>query len=341
MVKLMQEAEYYEKLAGGTVICGLCSHHCRIKSGKRGLCGVRENQAGVLYTLVYGRLVAESADPIEKKPLFHFHPGSRSYSISTVGCNFKCRHCQNYQISQYPQMHAGAISGNQTSPESVVVAAIQNNCDSISYTYVEPTVFFEFARDCAILARKENLKNVMVSNGYMTAEVGRDFAPLLDAINIDIKSFSDSFYKKICGARLKPVLETVKLMHSLGVWVEVTTLLIPELNDSSEELRDLARFIKDIDPGIPWHVTAFHPTFKLLDRGPTPGETLKRARDIGMEEGLDFVYVGNIPGKGGENTICPGCAQELIGRYGYSLNNYILSGGRCPQCGVSVKGVWG
>ena len=336
----MHEAMFYQTTRGGGVICGLCNHHCHIKAGKRGICGVRENCDSKLYSLVYGRLIAEHIDPIEKKPMFHFLPGSRSYSISTVGCNFRCLHCQNYDISQYPHLHDGEIRGLKQTPESVVEAAVQADCASISYTYVEPTLFYEFAHACSELAHERQLKNVFVSNGYMAPEVTRHLAPLLDGINIDIKAFTDDFYKKVCTARLQPVLDTVRLMHDLGVWIEVTTLLIPGLNDSSEELRDIAKFIKSVDPGIPWHVTAFYPTYKMTDREPTPVETLRRARDIGLTEGLRFVYEGNIPGEGGENTYCPSCTTELITRFGFSIRQNKISNGCCSDCGEKMEGVW-
>ncbi|MEN8256781.1 MAG: AmmeMemoRadiSam system radical SAM enzyme [Thermodesulfobacteriota bacterium] len=336
----MKEALFYSADADKTVSCRLCNHHCRIKQGKRGICGVRENQDGTLYTLVYGHLVSGNTDPIEKKPLFHFLPGTTSYSIATVGCNFRCEHCQNYQISQYPHLSGGEISGNKRSPQQVIEAALASGSASISYTYVEPTIFYEFAYDCCTLAHKRGLKNAFVSNGYMTPEVTRHVAPVLDGINIDIKAFSDDFYKKICKARLQPVLDNVRLMHELGVWVEVTTLLIPGLNDSTEELQKLARFIKDIDPTIPWHVTAFYPTYKLTDRPPTPVETLRKARDIGLKEGLHFVYEGNIPGEGGENTYCPSCGTEIISRYGMQTRDIKISGARCASCQEVVPGLW-
>lgn len=336
----MKEALFYKAEADKTIVCALCNHHCHIKPGKRGICGVRENQEGKLYSLVYGRLVSANSDPIEKKPLFHFLPGSTSYSIATVGCNFRCRHCQNYQISQYPHLYNGEITGTATSPEQVVAAAVAAGCASISYTYVEPTIFYEFAYDCAVLAHQSGLKNVFVSNGYMGPEVTRHLAPVLDGINIDIKAFSDDFYKKICSARLQPVLDNVRLMHELGVWVEVTTLLIPGLNDSDAELEQMARFIKDIDADIPWHLTAFYPTYKLTDRPPTPVETLRRARDIGIKEGLHFVYEGNIPGEGGENTYCPHCGTEIISRYGMSCKAVKISAGRCAHCQEVLPGVW-
>lgn len=337
----MHEAMFYQTAKEGTVICNLCNHHCHIKEGKRGICGVRENRNAKLYSLVYGRLVAENVDPIEKKPLFQFLPGSRSYSISTVGCNFHCMHCQNYNISQYPHLHGGDINGKERTPESVVEEAVQADCASISYTYVEPTIFYEFAHACAKLAHDRQLKNVFVSNGYMTPDVTRHLSSVLDGINIDIKAFTDGFYKKVCKARLQPVLDNVQLMHDLGVWVEVTTLLIPGLNDSPEELRGIARFIKGISPGIPWHVTAFYPTYKMTDPIPTPVETLRMARDIGLEEGLHFVYEGNIPGQGGENTYCPSCGAELISRFGFNIRQNRITQGCCYDCGGKIDGVWG
>ena len=336
----MKEAMFYQQEEGNKVVCGLCNHHCHIKEGKRGLCGVRENQTGKLYSLVYGRLIAEHVDPIEKKPLFHFLPGSRAYSIATVGCNFRCLHCQNYDISQYPHLQGGEIAGTKRSAESVVEDAVRQDCASVCYTYVEPTIFYEFAYDCSVLAHKRQLKNVFVSNGYMSADVTRHLATVLDGINIDIKGFTDDFYKKVCKARLQPVLDNVKLMHELGVWVEVTTLVIPGLNDSKEELRDIARFVKSVSPAMPWHVTAFYPTYKMLDREPTPAATLRMAREIGLEEGLRFVYEGNIPGEGGENSYCPACGEELISRFGFSIRRISLSEGCCAKCGESIEGVW-
>jgi pyruvate formate lyase activating enzyme len=336
----MKEAMFYQPGKGSEVICGLCSHHCHIKDGKRGICGVRENREGVLYTLVYGRLIAENIDPIEKKPMFNFLPGSKAFSISTVGCNFRCLHCQNYDISQYPHAHNGEIAGTERTAESVVDDAVRMGCSSVCYTYVEPTIFYEFAYDCAVLAHQQQLKNVFVSNGYMTPEVTRHLAPVLDGINIDIKAFTDDFYKKICKAGLQPVLDSVQLMYDLGVWVEVTTLIIPGLNDSPEELRDIAGFIHSVSPTIPWHVTAFRPTYKMMDRDPTPVATLRKAREIGLAEGLHYVYEGNIPGEGGENTYCPGCSAELISRIGYSIQQNNLTDDSCSKCGRQIAGVW-
>ncbi len=338
----MKEADFYNVLDAekGIVQCFLCSHRCKIKEGRRGLCQVRENQDGRLMSLVYGRLVSENVDPIEKKPLFHFLPASLSYSISTVGCNFRCLHCQNYEISQYPRLHGGSIVGAGRIPAEVVKAAQDYRCKSISYTYVEPTIFMEFAYDTALLAHEAGIKNVFVSNGYTTPEATKKIAPYLDGNNIDLKAFTEKFYHEVCGAKLAPVLDTIRLMKELGVWVEVTTLIIPEWNDSHQELRNIAKFIAGIDPDIPWHVTRFHPTYKMTDRSATPTSTVKRARDIGLDEGLNYVYTGNIPGLQGENTFCPSCGNTVIERTGFMASARKLDKGACGFCEHSLAGVF-
>ncbi len=336
----MKKALFWSKAKDEKIRCGLCNHHCVIPSGKRGICGVRENQDGELYSLVYGRLISQNADPVEKKPLFHFLPGTVSFSIATVGCNFRCRHCQNWQISQYPHIYNGDIAGESATPADVVSNALASGARSIAYTYVEPTIFYEMAVDTARLAHREGIKNIFVSNGYMSTDVARELASVLDGINIDLKAFTDRFYKEICGARLQPVLDNIRLMHELGVWVEVTTLVIPGWNDSEDELREIARFVKSVSASIPWHVSAFYPTYKLTDSPPTPASTLIRAREIGLEEGLRFVYQGNIPGSGGENTNCPACGTELIKRHGYAILGNVLADGKCPNCGEVIQGVW-
>lgn len=336
----MKEALLYEKLKGGKVHCALCAHRCVIEDGQRGICAVRENRGGTLYSLVYGRVVASHVDPIEKKPLFHFLPGSKSYSVATAGCNFRCQHCQNYEISQLPrEMPDLVIPGQEMTPEEVVEAAARTGCESIAYTYTEPTIFLEFALDCARLARERGIKNVFVSNGFMTPESARLMAPYLDADNIDLKGGKE-FYKEVCSARLEPVQKTIRLMKELGVWVEVTTLVIPGLNDSDEDLKEIARFIISVDPAIPWHVSQFYPTYKMLDRPRTPVETLRRAREIGLREGLRFVYEGNVPGEGGESTYCPSCGETLIERFGYNIVRRRLTGAACPACGEKIEGVW-
>ncbi|MBU2537945.1 MAG: AmmeMemoRadiSam system radical SAM enzyme [Proteobacteria bacterium] len=338
----MHEALFYTHPADSPdhVRCLLCRHNCLIAENHRGICQVRENRSGVLYSLNYGRLISENIDPIEKKPVFHMLPGSRSYSIATVGCNFHCKHCQNYEISQYPHRHAGEIPGTLRTPQEVVEAAKQSGCQSISYTYVEPTIFYEFALDTAKLARKAGLKNIFVSNGYTGAEATRELAPYLDANNIDLKAFTDKFYKEVCGARLQPVLDTIRLMKELGVWVEVTTLVIPGWNDSDEELRDIACFIKSISADIPWHVSRFWPTYKMTDRPSTPHHTLIRAREIGMSEGLRYVYVGNIPDDTGENTLCPNCGGLVIERAGFAVKQQQMTDGNCTHCNTPIAGIF-
>ena len=335
----MKEAMFYEKLENKIVKCNLCSHRCsQIADSKRGICGVRENRDGKLYSLVYGRVVASTVDPIEKKPLFNFIPGSKSYSIATVGCNFRCDNCQNFDISQLPK-ERNVIVGQDMSPETVVSAAKRSNCASIAYTYSEPTIFFEYAYDIAKLAKKEGLKNVFVTNGYITPEALREISPYLDAANIDLKSFNDNFYRKRCGARLQPVLDSIRLYKSLGIWTEITTLIIPSLNDSEEELRKIAEFLKEVGEDTPWHITQFHPTYKLIDLPRTPVTTLRRAREIGLEAGLRYVYEGNVPGETGENTYCHNCGKTLIRRFGYHIKENKIKNSACTYCGAKIDGI--
>jgi len=334
----MHEAICYEKLEDSKVHCFLCSQHCHIKSGKRGKCGVRENRDGSLWSLVYGRLIAQHVDPIEKKPLYHFFPGSRSYSIATAGCNFSCLFCQNADISQGPREHK-TIFGHGVPPEVIVEEAKQSNCKSISYTYTEPTIFMEYALDTSRLAHEQDIKNVFVSNGFMTEQSLQLIAPHLDAANVDLKAFADDFYKKQCGARLDPVLKTLERMKNAGIWLEVTTLLIPGLNDDESELRQLTRFLVELDHDIPWHVSRFHPTYRLTDRPSTPVSTLHMAREIGLEAGLRYVYTGNVPGDDGENTFCHQCGSVLIRRMGFSMRKEGLERANCKNCGASLAGV--
>ena len=334
----MKEALFYEKLDNHAVQCHLCAHHCVIARGKRGICGVRENRGGILCTLVYGRSIAENIDPIEKKPLFNFLPGSKSFSIATAGCNFRCLHCQNHDISQMPR-NRDVIMGKNLSPDDIVSLAKQNGCESISYTYTEPTIFYEYAYDTAKLASAEGLKNVFVTNGYITEEPLREISPYLDAANIDLKSFTEGFYKKICGAKLQPVLDAIKLYRDLNIWIEITTLIIPTHNDSPPELEQIASFIKDLGTDIPWHITAFHPTYRLTNQAPTPVSALMQAREIGIRAGLRYVYVGNVPGERGENTYCYNCGELLIERYGFKIITNNISDAQCPRCQARIDGV--
>ncbi|MCU0586696.1 MAG: AmmeMemoRadiSam system radical SAM enzyme [Syntrophobacteraceae bacterium] len=334
----MKEAMLYRRLESETVECFLCAQRCTIKPGKRGRCAVRQNDGGILHSLVYDQLIAQHVDPIEKKPLFHFRPGSRSYSIATAGCNFRCLFCQNADISQLPR-EQHLIPGRRVPAADVVGEASRSGCTTISYTYTEPTVFMEYALDVARIARGAGMGNVFVSNGYMTAEAMEVLAPLLDAANIDLKAFSDEFYREQCGAHLQPVLDTLRLMKGCGIWVEVTTLLIPGLNDDPGELRQLARYLVSLGPEIPWHVSRFHPTYRLLDRRPTPVETLRMARRIGLEEGLHYVYTGNVPGDEGESTYCHSCGEVLIERFGFSTRFRGVENGVCIGCGMAMAGV--
>jgi len=335
----MKRAMFQEPGEDGKVLCGLCSHRCLIAPGHRGICAVRENREGTLYTLVYDRIIARNIDPIEKKPLFHFLPGSLSYSVATPGCNFRCKHCQNADISQLPRESGGMVPGEPASPAGIVEDALRHNCSSISYTYTEPTIFFELAYDTAKLARTAGLKNVFVSNGYITPEALREIGPFLDAANIDLKGFTDDFYKNICGARLQPVLDAIRLYKELGIWIEITTLVIPGHNDPESELGQIAAFVRSVGEGVPWHVSRFHPTYKLVDPPRTPAETLHRARKIGTDAGLHYVYEGNIPGEG-EETVCSICRKVLVKRYGFSVQENKIEGGKCGFCGATMDGVW-
>jgi len=293
----MHKALLYQKLNNNRAQCGLCRHRCIIDDGKRGICGVRENKKGELYSLVYGRIIAEHIDPIEKKPLYHFLPGSFSLSIATVGCNFRCLNCQNAEISQISKENPKDVEifGEEVSAEKIVRDALDSGCPSISYTYTEPTIFFEFALDCMKLAKKKGLKNVWVSNGYMSKEALEIISPYLDATNIDLKAFSDKFYQEICGARLEPVLENLKEIKKRKIHLEVTTLIIPQKNDSEKELKAIAEFIKkELGRDVPWHVSRFFPHYKLSHLQPTPIEKVLRAVEIGKESGLQYVYPGNI-----------------------------------------------
>ena len=335
----MREAMFWEKCGDGQLRCGLCRFSCRIAPGRRGRCGVRENRDGILHTLVYGKVVAEQIDPIEKKPLFHFLPGSRSYSIATVGCNFRCRHCLNYEISQWPQTRDG-IPGVEKTPDALVAAARRSSCASIAYTYTEPTIYYEYAYDTAVLARQNGLKNVFVTNGYTSTAALEAMAPYLDAANVDLKAFSERFYREVAGAALAGVLDCLRDYRRLGIWLEVTTLLIPGWNDDPEELRRLAGFIAtELGADVPWHVSAFRPTYLMQDRPPTPHATLARAVALGREAGLRYVYVGNLPVAGGEDTICPQCGAVVIRRRGFQLLEVSVRNGCCHYCGGGVAGV--
>ena len=340
-----KEAILYEQLVSSPVDrqvkCGACNHRCVIDNGKKGICGVRKNIDGKLYTLVYAKAIAEHIDPIEKKPFFHFLPGSESLSIATVGCNFKCLHCQNADISQVSKEKAlensDLILGKDLLPEKVVENALANNCPSISYTYTEPTIFIEYALDTMKLAKKKDLKNAWVSNGYMTQEALDLIGPHLDAINVDLKGFTEKFYAEVCGARLEPVLENLKDIKKRKIWLEITTLLIPGKNDSPDELKAAAEFIKnEVGPETPWHISRFFPAYKTIDLPPTEIEEIRKAVEIGKKAGLKYVYSGNIPGQGFEDTYCPKCNEKMINRIGYWVDR-LDNNGKCSNCGEDLN----
>jgi len=328
-----------EPLPDGSVRCHVCAHRCLVRPGRVGICGVRENRDGRLYSTVYGEVVAAAIDPIEKKPLFHVAPGSLAYSIATVGCNFHCPFCQNWEIAQGPRL-GYPLPGRHFSPERVVAEAVRTGCRAVAYTYVEPTVFLEYALDCARLAREEGLLNVFVTNGYETPEAIDLLAPVLDAANVDLKSFDDAVYRKICGARLEPVKEALVEMRRRGIWLEVTTLLLPGANDDAGHLRALtAWLVAELGPETPWHVSRFFPAHRWADRAPTSLDAMRAALEIGREAGLRHVYAGNAPGLLAEDTYCAGCGALLVARHGYRIERQLGPDGACPSCGQALAGI--
>ncbi|WP_291861212.1 AmmeMemoRadiSam system radical SAM enzyme [Marinilabilia sp.] len=332
----MQEALLYEKLGNQKVECNLCAHHCKLAPGKFGICRVRENIDGTLYTHVYGRTIARHVDPIEKKPLYHFFPGTQAFSIGTPGCNFHCDFCQNCEISQV--VSPGILTvGQPATPEEIVQEALDRECKSIAYTYTEPTIFFEYCNDIGPLARDVGLKNVFVSNGYMTSEMLELAAPWLDAVNIDLKAFRDDTYRRLMGGHLQPVLDSMKKIIQMGVWLEVTSLIIPGINDQSRELHEMAHFVaNELGVDVPWHISRFFPGYKMHDLLPTPIDTLQKAREAGTEAGLNYIYVGNVPASADQNTVCPRCGATLIERVGYNVLGNIIENGRCAECEYKI-----
>jgi len=338
--KKLHDAILWKATGDGLVQCFACAHRCRIPEWGFGKCRVRHNVGGKLKALSYNHVIAMNVDPIEKKPLFHFLPGTTSFSIATPGCNLTCNFCQNWRISQSPGEGAG-LEGQEVSPSEIVERALESGCRSISCTYTEPTVFIELAMDTAKLARKRGLKNCFVSNGFMTPEAVEQISPYLDAINVDLKCFSDETYKDICGGRLQPVLDCLKSLSALGVWMEVTTLVVPGMNDSPGELKQIAEFISaELGTGVPWHVSRFHGDYNMSTRLPTSVETLELACSVGREAGLKYIYCGNVHGILDERTLCPGCRSVMVDRRGFNVSGVNILNGTCPDCGELIEGVW-
>lgn len=336
----MKEALLYEKLENEKVRCQLCNHFCTVSNGKYGLCGVRKNDGGVLYSLSYGNIIAEHCDPVEKKPLYHFLPGSRTFSIAAPGCNFRCRFCQNWHISQVRERYVSLNKEKNYHPEQIIRNATENACKSIAYTYTEPTVFYEVIKETeSMIADQGTLYSVVVSNGFMSGACIEEMNRFIHAYNIDIKSFSEQFYRNYCGASLQPVLENVKKIHSDKIWLELTTMLIPGENDSTEEIEKITSFISKIDTNIPWHISRFFPDYKLQKHRITSDDVLNRAKEIGAKNGLKHIYMGNTIQK--NYTECPECGEHLVERSGYKIKvEETFKKGICTKCGEKIAGLW-
>ncbi len=332
------EAMYYEKKEKQKVICKLCPNECSIKNHKRGDCKTRENINGILKSLVYSRAASVHIDPVEKKPLFHYLPGTKSFSIGTAGCNFTCKFCQNWEISQFRPEEVDSI---YLSPEDIIKNARKEHCATVSGTYNEPVIFYEYLYKIARTGKAAGIKCIMISNGYINEKPMKELCKYLGAVKIDLKAFSDTFYSDICGGELEPVLKTLKLLKSQGIWFEIVVLIIPALNDSITEIKSMATWIKNnIGSDVPLHFSRFHPIYKMKNLPSTPVKTLERARDTALKAGLHYVYIGNVPGHAGENTYCPGCKKLLIQRVGFEIIKNSLKNGKCPACSYKIAGIW-
>jgi pyruvate formate lyase activating enzyme len=331
-------AAFFETLKDGKVECGLCPHHCKIAPGKWGVCRTRTNEGGVLKVVSYGNIVAAALDPIEKKPLFHYRPGSSTFSIASAGCNLRCPFCQNHHISQSSEEIHLDPSRNAT-PKTIVEMANQRGAQSISFTYSEPILMFEFAQDTFEIAGASELDLVFVTNGQASKQAAEESGQFIRAANVDIKCFSEASYRDVLKGSLSHTLSTIEAWKAASVWVEITTLVIPGFNDGDKELRDIARFIKSVDESMPWHISRFHPNYEWLDRAVTPQNRIQTAREIGLAEGLRFVYTGNMPSGAGETTCCPSCDAKVIEREGFLVTRTSLKNGCCEKCGEQIAGV--
>ena len=334
----MARASWWKPIGDERVQCELCPKECKVGNRERGFCGVRENRGGVYYTLVYGSVAAANPDPIEKKPFFHFLPGSRAFSIATAGCNMNCRACQNWELSQSRPEQVPSVS---LSPAELALRARQAGCESIAYTYNEPVIYWEYVRDAAAAGRKQGVRSVVVSNGYIKPQPLLDALPNLDAVKIDFKAMSEDFYRRYCSGTLKPVLDTLLLLKRKGMWTEIVYLVIPTLNDSAAEIEATCRWVRDnLGRDVPLHFSRFYPQYQLKHLPPTPVATLERCYKIGRQVGLHYVYVGNVPGSAAEHTYCPGCGRAVIERRGFTVIANRLRDGRCSNCGKAIPGVW-
>ncbi len=334
-----KEAFYYKTLKDNTVQCLHCPHSCIVKDGKRGFCRIKENKQGKFFNIVYAHPCAVHIDPIEKKPFFHYLPGSWALSIATVGCNLRCKFCQNWQISQATPEQVQTVD---LPPQNIALKAVQTKSLSIAYTYTEPMVFYEFALDTAVIAKSRGIKNVMHTNGYINQDPLRRICAHLDAINVDLKAFTEEYYQRVCAASLKHVLENLIIIKKeKGVWLEITNLIVPSLNDNQDEIKKMCKWIyKNLGPDVPIHFSRFFPIYKLSSLPPTPVSTLESARDIALGSGLKFVYIGNLPGNSAENTYCPNCKKELIKRVGYTILKNVLKESKCPYCEEPIAGIF-
>jgi len=334
----LKEARYYEKLDDNKIKCTLCPWNCVVEKGERGLCEVRENKGGKYYSLVYGHPCSINVDPIEKKPFFHVYPGSTAFSLATVGCNIDCKFCQNWEIAQ---TNPDNIQTRYVPPEDIAEMASKSGARTVAYTYSEPTIFFEYMTDCARAAKDKKLGNVMVSNGFISEEPLKKLCDLMTAIKVDLKAFTEKFYRETCAGQLQPVLNTLKRIADSGTWLEIVVLIIPTLNDGMDEIKRMSAWIvKELGPNVPLHFTRFHPAYKMRNLPPTPIKTLHSAREKAMEEGCRFVYTGNMPGGEGENTFCPKCKTLLLDRYGHAIIEDFIKTGKCHKCGTKIPGIW-
>lgn len=332
-------ARHWSEQRDGRIQCDVCPRRCTLQDGQRGLCFVRAREADQLVLTTYGRSSGYCVDPIEKKPLSHFLPGTPVLSFGTAGCNLTCKFCQNWSISKSREMDRLM---DRAPPERIAEAAAELGCASVAYTYNDPVIFLEYATDTAVACREKGIQSVAVTAGYVTPEARNDFFGFMDAANVDLKGFTERFYRKLCSAELRPVLETLEyLVHETDVWVEITTLLIPDENDSPGELREMTRWVvESLGRDVPVHFSAFHPDFRMLDKPRTPTATLVRARDIAMEAGIRYVYTGNVHDPRGQSTYCPGCGAMVIGRDGYTIQSWTMEGSQCGQCGHEIAGVF-